>query len=90
MTVLIHGKYVETHFCDACAANCKELDVTPLGNGVRCTFCGMSIAEIKKRGRFGCAKDYELFANEVETVLESYHGRKKHVGKIPSTEKVSA
>lgn len=48
-----------------------------------CPDCGMTLAELRKRGRIGCANDYEVFAKEIHEILERVHGATEHVGRIP-------
>lgn len=50
---------------------------------VTCPDCGMTSEELRTRGRIGCAKDYELFASEIDEILERMHGAKRHEGRIP-------
>lgn len=54
---------------------------TPTIHDITCKDCGMTLSEFKKNGRFGCAKDYELF--NVGPTLEKIHGTSQHVGKVP-------
>ena len=53
------------------------------GTGTSCPECGLTWAEFRQRGRFGCARDYELFANEVERLLKRIHGSTSYSGKSP-------
>lgn len=46
--------------------------------------CGLTLEEFQKVGRFGCAKCYEHFYEEVERVVFPYHNADCHVGKCPS------
>lgn len=48
---------------------------------VKCDNCGMTLETFKKLGRFGCAKDYDLF--KVEPALKKIHGESIHMGKTP-------
>lgn len=52
-----------------------------------CPDCGMTLAEFKSRGRFGCARDYEVFANHLETLLERVHDTTppRHKGRRPQS-----
>jgi len=56
--------------------------------GRACPECGMTYAEFRQVGRFGCAHDYELFAGEIERLLERIHGSKTYTGKAPGGGKV--
>ena len=53
----------------------EELDATT------CPECGMSFAEFRASGRFGCANDYEAFRDGVDPLLERMHGTTQHRGK---------
>lgn len=50
-----------------------------------CPNCGMTLAEFKQRGRFGCANDYEAFAPHIDTLLERIHdvAPPRHKGRAP-------
>jgi protein-arginine kinase activator protein McsA len=50
-----------------------------------CPKCGMTLAEFKSRGRFGCAHDYELFGDQLESLLERIHDvpEARHKGRLP-------
>lgn len=49
----------------------------------RCTLCSSTFDELVKSGKVGCAKCYEVFAEELGRTVESIHGRVKYSGKIP-------
>lgn len=51
--------------------------------GQTCPSCGMTLDEFRKKGRLGCAKDYEVFAAHIGDLLERVHGARSHVGRIP-------
>ena len=53
--------------------------------GLKCTRCGISYVEFRKKARFGCANDYEIFKSGVMSLLEKIHGSTVHCGKVPST-----
>ncbi len=48
-----------------------------------CPHCGITWAEFRQRGRFGCAHDYEVFRAEVERLLKRIHGADLYAGKAP-------
>jgi protein arginine kinase activator len=48
-----------------------------------CPDCGMSLDEFRKKGRLGCARDYEVFKNHIGDLLERVHGARSHVGRVP-------
>lgn len=50
-----------------------------------CPTCGMTLAEFKQRGRFGCAHDYEVFSAHIDPLLERIHDvtPPQHKGRLP-------
>jgi protein arginine kinase activator len=50
-----------------------------------CPDCGMTLDEFRKKGRLGCAKDYDVFAAHIGDLLERVHGARTHVGRLPGT-----
>jgi protein arginine kinase activator len=49
----------------------------------RCPDCGMSWQEFKDTGLLGCPKDYELFLNQLNGVIErAQNGANHHTGKM--------
>ncbi|HTE06175.1 MAG TPA: UvrB/UvrC motif-containing protein [Planctomycetota bacterium] len=48
-----------------------------------CPECGMTYAEFRQQGRFGCAKDYEVFGEDIEKLLKKIHGSARYTGKSP-------
>jgi protein arginine kinase activator len=50
----------------------------------QCPMCGITFAEFRQAGRFGCPYDYVCFEENVEPLLVNIHGAKEHVGKRPS------
>ena len=53
----------------------------------RCTLCGSTFRELKKIGRVGCTKCYEVFERELYPTVTRLHGNVKHSGRVPRTEK---
>ncbi len=49
----------------------------------KCPVCGISFAEFRQSGRFGCAYDYVFFKGSVEPLLMNIHGATIHKGKRP-------
>ncbi len=47
----------------------------------RCDFCGSSYSEIAKSGHVGCAKCYEIFADQLYPSINRIHGNTTHCGK---------
>ena len=54
----------------------------------KCPTCQSNIIDICKK-RVGCPLCYVYFNKELEEILESYHGSKKHIGKIALSKKES-
>jgi len=49
-----------------------------------CPECGISIEEIARTGKMGCADCYSFFGKNLSTVLKQIHeGATEHVGKVP-------
>src|SRR5262245_17372418 len=53
--------------------------------GPACPDCGMTLDEFRKKGRLGCAKDYEVFKSHIGDLLERVHGARAHVGRVPGS-----
>jgi protein arginine kinase activator len=49
-----------------------------------CSRCGLSFADFKRLGRFGCAGCYSAFREELVPILRRLHGAVQHVGKTTS------
>jgi protein arginine kinase activator len=50
-----------------------------------CPQCGISWAEFRQSGLFGCEHDYELFEKDLTPLLQRAHdSATHHVGKVPS------
>ena len=49
-----------------------------------CPICGISFYEFRQAGRLGCPHDYVFFADELQPLMASIHGKVEHVGKTPS------
>lgn len=53
--------------------------------GVECSHCGITWAEFRQSGLFGCEQDYALFERELAPLLQRAHeGGTHHVGKVPT------
>ena len=50
-----------------------------------CPVCGISFAEFRESGRFGCPADYTEFSAEILPLLENIHEDIRHIGKRPSS-----
>lgn len=51
---------------------------------INCPRCGLDHRQFMETGKFGCAKCYEVFNNEIDILLKNIHGHSRHIGKIPS------
>jgi protein arginine kinase activator len=51
----------------------------------KCPECGITFEEFRAKGRFGCPKDYEVFAAELAPLLEKIHSAQKHTGRMPQS-----
>jgi len=58
--------------------------------GPACPDCGMSLDEFRKKGRLGCARDYEVFKHHIGDLLERVHGARAHVGRVPGAREEEA
>ncbi len=54
-----------------------------------CPECGMSLAEFRSKGRFGCPKDYEVFRAHIEPLLLRVHNARHHRGRTPGMDEGS-
>ncbi len=48
-----------------------------------CPECGIKFMEFRQEGRLGCPKDYLVFRNGLEPLLQRIHRANRHVGKVP-------
>ncbi len=48
-----------------------------------CPRCGRTFGEFRRIGRFGCAEDYDAFADRLVRLVETVQGADRHVGKHP-------
>lgn len=58
------------------------------GSDRACPECGMTWAEFRQHGRFGCARDYEVFSKEIDRLLKRIHGSTEYTGKSPGGDPV--
>jgi protein arginine kinase activator len=49
-----------------------------------CPTCGISLAEFRASGRFGCPNDYQVFQEAIRPLLEKIQHSARHVGSVPS------
>jgi len=50
----------------------------PAEKEAACPDCGWTLRDFRQTSRFGCPKDYEIFGNFVEDLLERLHGATEH------------
>jgi protein arginine kinase activator len=50
----------------------------------QCPSCGLRFVDYRNTSRLGCPQDYIEFRDELVPLLESIHGERCHVGKVPS------
>lgn len=48
-----------------------------------CPECGLTFAQFRQTGRFGCAHDYQAFGSQVGALLHSIHKASTYTGKTP-------
>ncbi len=54
------------------------------GATLTCDFCGMTLRELQKTGKVGCANCYTVFADTMDDAIRHIHASNKHHGKVPS------
>ncbi|MBZ0136178.1 MAG: UvrB/UvrC motif-containing protein [Planctomycetes bacterium] len=52
-----------------------------------CPECGITLSEFRAKGRFGCRRDYEVFAEHLDPLLERIHDVQpaRHEGRLPAS-----
>lgn len=53
-----------------------------------CPDCGITLSEFRAKGRFGCPRDYEVFSEHLDPLLERIHDVQpaRHTGRLPQGE----
>lgn len=59
-----------------------EEGLTPSGQRLKCSHCGLTYDDFKKIGRLGCGECYQFFRNNLGSLLKRIHGSNQHVGKV--------
>ena len=93
------GKEEEVFLCSLCAeetraetASAKPVSdplsllfesMESTGSAELCEQCGTSYQRFKETGRLGCARCYEVFAEDMRTLLKRIHGSSQHRGQGP-------
>ena len=67
-------------FAQLIGALAPELSLAQESN---CPECGISYLEFRQSLTFGCPHDYEAFSEPLDELLQSIHGAKRHVGRVP-------
>ncbi len=69
----------------------KDGEETPQesGKGIVCSNCGMTYAEFKERGQFGCASCYKEFGRLLLRNMRGIQGSDVHTGKRPKNVVIS-
>ncbi|MBN1290457.1 MAG: UvrB/UvrC motif-containing protein [Candidatus Latescibacteria bacterium] len=60
--------------------NMADLESIP---DLKCSICGLSFAEFKKSGLFGCDCCHDAFGEHITKLLKQIHGQNNHEGKTP-------
>ena len=53
------------------------------GPGLKCPNCGLTYADFRERGYFGCSRCYQTFKKILLPLLERIHGATRHKGAAP-------
>ena len=51
---------------------------------LRCPDCGMRLVDLRKSGRVGCPRCYEVFRKQILPLLKRVHGATDHDGARPA------
>lgn len=97
--VLGEGQFEEHHVCEQCYPKYLHNGDKPAGKAItsdtggeledalfgqqECPDCGIKFVDFRNSHRLGCARDYQVFKNELMPLLENIHGETRHVGKTP-------
>ena len=106
MTEIKGGQKNVTHLCEPCHkaeegnAGMPALAFDPSkmvasgtrggGKGPTCPRCGLTYADFKQHGRFGCEHDYEVFGQELKALFKRIHNDIRYTGKRPGGGKIEA
>jgi len=56
-----------------------------LDPAVRCPDCGIGFLDFRRQGRLGCPRDYDVFREQLRTLIERLHRCSRHSGKRPAS-----
>lgn len=48
-----------------------------------CRRCGLTFVDYKRVGKLGCPHCYHYLSAGLESIMKSYHGESRHIGKVP-------
>jgi protein arginine kinase activator len=51
---------------------------------LRCPDCGIGLVDLRKTGRVGCARCYQVFRKQIVPLLKRVHGAVEHEGSRPA------
>ena len=85
-TQIVNGKKSSLNICSACASGESLFDNfgSLLSFGGRgestssCPVCGMTAAELARKGRMGCGSCYDTFRIQAKSMLKKIHGTAVH------------
>lgn len=96
--VIVNNQVAERALCASCAREeqdssqaadpfqqlLSQFGPRPRAHVSRCPACGLSFADFKTRGLFGCPDCYERFSPQLENLIPRVHGGAyRHRGKRP-------
>jgi protein arginine kinase activator len=55
----------------------------PQYKDLKCETCGLTYQQFFQGGKFGCAKCYDYFGDQLTPIFKRIHGSTHHTGKIP-------
>jgi protein arginine kinase activator len=61
----------------------EEVSETKERLSLKCSFCGLTYDEFKKKGRLGCQNCYKTFKVQLLPLLRKIHSSVRHIGKLP-------
>lgn len=87
----------EIHICEACADERgigahspgltaflhSAVEKSEVQKTLRCPHCGITFEDFRAKGRFGCPRDYEVFRERLNPLLDKIHGAHRHTGRLP-------
>lgn len=85
-TQIVNGKKSSLNICSVCASGESLFDnfgsLLSFGgrsdSGTSCPVCGMTAAELTRKGRMGCGNCYDTFRLQAKSMLKKIHGTSIH------------